>query len=267
MKKLSLEIGKLEVVSDKPIIIENEKNIIPIIIVDTSSDANIDDHMKKVNTYENGILILSDKIIVSSSLLSENRSIDLSDVPAGVVDNKQELLNNLNESNMMYIYVLILETIFMYLFIVYLASNLVDAFVLGVLGYIFARIVRLRLRFRATFNIGIHALTLPIILNLVYIGINTFIGFNISYFQWMYTSISYIYVAVAILMIKAEIINQKIQLIKLQQIQEQATEEEQLEEEPKEKEEKKDKQEDKKTEKKEKQEESLGDGEPEGSNA
>lgn len=253
-------------ISNKPIIIENDKNVIPLIIVDTSSNANIEELTKKLNTYENGLLILSDKIIVSSSLLKENRSIDLSDVPSGAVDNKQELLDNLNESNLMYIYVLIFETLFIYLFIVYLASNFVDAFVLGALGYIFARIVRLKLRFRATFNIGIHALTLPIILNLIYIVIDTLIGFNIAYFQWMYTSISYIYVAVAILMIKAEIINQKIQLIKLQQIQEQAKEE-QIEEEPKEKEKKKDKQEDEKTEKKEKKDENLGEGEPEGSNA
>lgn len=261
-----METGRLEVISDSPIIIENEKNVIPLIIVDTSSDANIDELTKKLNTYENGLLILSDKIIVSSSLLKENRSIDLSDVPSGAIDNKQELLNNLNESNLMYIYVLIFETLFIYLFIVYLTSNFVDAFVLGALGYIFARIVRLKLRFRATFNIGIHALTLPIILNLIYIIIDTLIGFNITYFQWMYTSISYIYVAVAILMIKAEIINQKIQLIKLQEIQKQAKEEV-VEEEPKEKEEKKDKQEDEKTEKKEKQDENLGEGEPEGSNA
>ena len=261
-----METGRLEVISDSPIIIENEKNVIPLIIVDTSSDANIEELTKKLNTYENGLLILSDKIIVSSSLLKENRSIDLSDVPSGDVDNKQELLDNLNESNLMYIYVLIFETLFIYLFIVYVASNFVDAFVLGALGYIFARIVRLKLRFRATFNIGIHALTFPIILNLIYIVIDTLIGFNITYFQWMYTSISYIYVAVAILMIKAEIINQKIQLIKLQEIQKQAKEEV-VEEEPKEKEEKKDKQDEEKTEKKEKQDDNLGEGEPEGSNA
>lgn len=256
--------GKLEIRANQPLTIENEKNIIPIIIVDTSENKNLESLMKKLKTYENGILILSDKVIISSSLFNQERTIDLTDISSGVIDNKEELLNMLNESNMMYIYILIFETIFIYLFVVYLASNFVDAIVLGALGYVFARIVRLRLRYKATFNIGIHALTLPIILNLIYMVINTFIGFKINYFQWMYTSISYIYVAVAILMIKAEIINQKIQLIKLQKIQEQ-TKDEQIEERPEENE--KEEQDNKKEEKKEEQDKNLGDGEPEGSNA
>ena len=55
----------------------------------------------------------------------------------------------------------------------------------------------------------------------------------------MYTTISYIYVAVAILMIKTEIINQRIQLIRLQKIQEKVAKEEQIDiEKPKEKKEK-----------------------------
>ena len=257
--------GRLNITAETPLIIENEKNIIPIIIVDTSENSDIEKLMQKIKTYENGILILSDKIVVSSNLLNQDRSIDLTNVPAGVIDNKQEFLNMLDENNMMYIYMLIFETVFIYLFIVYLSSNIVDAVVLGVLGYIFARIVRLRLRFKATFNIGIHALTLPILLNLIYIAINTFIGFKISYFQWMYTSISYIYVAVAILMIKAEIINQKIQLMQLQKIQEQANEEEKLEEEE-EKQAKQDK-DNNKEEKKDKKEKELDGEQPEGSNA
>jgi len=106
------------------------------------------------------------------------------------------------------------------LFIVYLSSNAVDSIVLGALGFVFARIVRLKLKFKATFNIGVHALTLPIILNLIYIIVNTYSGFTVTYFGWMYTTISYIYVAVAILMIKAEIINQKIELTKINKIQE-----------------------------------------------
>lgn len=154
-------------------------------------------------------------------------------------------------------------TIFIYLLIVYLASNLVDAIVLGALGYLFSRIMRLRLRFKATFNIGAYALTLPILLNIIYIIVNTFTGFTINYFQWMYTTISYIYVVAAILMIKTEIINQRIQLIKLQQIQEQAAKEAE-ENENKEEENQQDK---KDEENKEKEHKEETDGEPEGSNA
>ena len=99
-------------------------------------------------------------------------------------------------------------------------------------------------------------------LNLLYLIINTFTGFEVEYFQWMYTSISYIYVAVAILMIKTEIIHQRMQLIKLKEIQEQVAKEaeEKIPDKPKE---------EKKEEKKDEQnEEENKTGEaPEGSNA
>lgn len=108
-----------------------------------------------------------------------------------------------------------------------------------------------------------HSLTLPLILNLIYIIVNTYTGFEVRYFQWMYTSISYIYVVVAILMIKTEIINQKIQLIKLREIQKHSAKEDCLDEEPKEEKEKENKD---KPEEKDKEKEDTGEA-PEGSNA
>ena len=255
--------GKIEIKADNPLIIENEKSIIPIIAIDTTEKADTESLIMKIKEYEHGILILSDKIIISSNLLNENRSINISDISTDIVNNKVEFIKLLDASNMMYIYILVLVTVFIYLFVVYLSSNLVDAIVLGILGYVFARIIKLKLRFKATFNIGIHALSFPIILNLIYIGVNTFTGFKINYFQWMYTSISYIYVAVAILMIKAEIINQRIQLMRLEKIQEQVKEDAQEESEKNE-----EKQEDKsKEEKKKKEDEPLSNEEPEGNNA
>lgn len=161
----------------------------------------------------------------------------------------------------MYTYVFFFITMFIYLFMVYFASNIVDIMVLATLGYLLARILKLRLRFKATFNIGVYALTLPMILNLMYIAVNTFTGFEIKYFQWMYEAIAYIYVAVAILMIKTEIINQKIQLIRLAEIQEQTVKEEQ------EKEQVEEKKEEKKQKEDEEEKEKTSGEQPEGSNA
>lgn len=261
IEEISLENGKLTISSKEPIIIENEKSIVPIIIIDTDKDANTEKHLEKINLYDTGILILNDRITISNNLLAQDQSIYYSNVFTENINSKEEFLNLISGNNMLYTYMLFFVTIFVYLFIIYFSSNLVDAVVLGALGYIFARIVKLRLRFKATFNIGIHALTLPIILNLIYIMVNTFTNFTISYFQWMYTTISYIYVAVAILMIKTEIINQKIQLMKLEKIQTKVAEEDTIEEEPKEKEEKKPE-----DEKKEEKEKDNGE-QPEGSNA
>ena len=155
----------------------------------------------------------------------------------------------------MAIYAVISVAMLFYLFIIYLTANIMDIIILGVIGKIFGLIVKLKLRYKATFNIGAYALTLPMVLNLIYIIVNTFTNFEIKYFSWMYTSISYIYVVVAILMIKTEIIHQRMQLIKLEQIQKQEAQKAQEEvekEKTKEEENKKENEEEKQTKKEEK---------------
>ena len=244
IEEISLIDGKLEIISNEPIIIENEKQAIKMIIIDTSEDANINEYIEKTSAYDNGIILLSNRAILSSNILMQNQNIYYSNIFEQNINSKQEFLNLISGTTIMYTYIIFFVTIFIYLFIVYLSSNLVDSVVLGALGFIFARIVRLKLRFKATLNIGAHALTLPIILNLIYIIVNTYVGFTINYFGWMYTTISYIYVAVAILMIKAEIINQKIELTKIEKIQEnRAEDEEEKKEEKKEKKKKSDEEE------------------------
>ncbi len=219
-----------------------------------------------MKAYNTGILLLSDKAVIVSNVLTNEESLPYSGVFTSNIEGKDAFLNLISVENLISAYLIFGVSIIIYLFVVYVISNIIDAIVLGALGYLFARIVKLRLKFKATFNIGVYALTLPIILNLIYIIVNTFTGFEIRYFQWMYTSISYIYVAVAILMIKTEIINQRIQLIKLREIQAQvAKEAEERQDEEKQEELEK---EEKKKQKEEEKEEKKGTGEePEGSNA
>lgn len=147
----------------------------------------------------------------------------------------------------------------------YFTTTFIDAAMLGILGLIVARLIGIRMKYKATVNIGIHALTLPLILQIIYLTVNILTGFEVKYFQWMYTTISYIYVVVAILMIKTQFINQQIELMKIKLEQEKVKEEinqqeEQKNEEPEEKQEKP-KDEDKKEE-----DNNLG-AEPEGTNA
>ena len=230
----------------------------PVVIIDTSEEADRESLIEKINAYNNGILVLSDRAVISSEIFIEDEEILYSNLEIEDIESKEEIVDLLTIDTEK-IYVAFAITIFIYLFTIYCISNIIDAVILGMLGYVFARIVGLRLKYKATFNIGIYSLTLPIILKLIYISINTMTGFVINYFGWMYTSISYIYVAVAILMIKAEIINQKIELMKLQAIQEKVVEEA-VEEETKKEE--KSEEEDKNEEKEQ------DDGEqPEGSNA
>ena len=196
IEEISLIDGKLDIKTDNSIIIEDEEQAIPLIIINTSENANKEELLGKTNKYDNGIILLSDRIIISSNFLAQNENIYYSNLVDENINNKEEFVKFFSDSNMLNTYIIFFVTVFIYLFIVYLSSNMVDGIVLGALGYIFARIVKLRLKFRATFNIGLHALTLPMTLNLIYIIVNTITGFNITYFQWMYTTISYIYVAV-----------------------------------------------------------------------
>ena len=143
---------------------------------------------------------------------------------------------------------------------------------LAVLGFIIGRMVGIKIRFKATFNIGVYALTLPILLNLVYIVVKNLTGFTIQYFSWMYTTISYIYVIVAILMIRTDFINKQVELMKILEEQERVRQQMKWQEEQKKKEEEKNenkdnkdnkeepKEEKKKQKKKEKEEKGLGEG-------
>lgn len=101
------------------------------------------------------------------------------------------------------------------MFMIYIANVLVDALVLGVLGYLTARITKMKIRFGAAFSIGVHALTLPIILNILYVILNGITGYIIEHFQFMYTAISYIYVITAILIIKSDYIKTQTELQKI----------------------------------------------------
>lgn len=269
ISEISMADGELKVQSDEEIIIENENSVVPIIIVNTSENANQNSYEAKLKGYDVGILLLSDKMVFSSSVLQEPQSISYSELLDEDIENKEELLNAISTRNIMQYYLIFGGTLAIYLYVLYFMSSLIDAIVLSVLGYLIARFLKIRLKYKATFNIGIHSLTLSIILNLIYILVNTFTGFEIKYFQWMYTSISYIYVVVAILMIKTEIINQKIQLVRLRQIQEkEAREAEEAEKEEKQEDKKEEKQDENKQEEQEKEKKSETSGEePEGSNA
>ena len=93
------------------------------------------------------------------------------------------------------------------------------------------------MRYQAVFSMSIYALTLSIILNMIYILINIFFDFEIKYFQVMYTAIAYICLAAAIFMIKSDFIKKQLELTKIMEIQKNINKEsdqEQKEDEPKE---------------------------------
>ena len=140
---------------------------------------------------------------------------------------------------------------------------------LAILAYIASRFSGLRLRYSALYNIASYSLTLPIILNIIYVVVNRLTGFTIEYFQIMYTAVATIYIITAILMIKSDVIKKQMELRRIIEEQEKVKQElKQKEEEEKEKREEERRRKQREEKEKEKNE---NDGEigntPEGDNA
>ena len=108
---------------------------------------------------------------------------------------------------------------------------------------------------------SIFALTLPIILRIIYVALNVLANFEIKYFEVMYVAVSYISLAAAIFLIKSDVIKQHLQLMKILEESKEKIEETIIPKKPKE-----ENDEDKDDEKEEKKEEKNG-TEEQGSNA
>ncbi len=259
--------------------LEDKEGLLKTIIIDTNSiveENKIDEYKKELKNKETGIILLKDKILIKAQLnndsITEYSYSTISEKYQIQKFDKQEFFSYLSGKNLVMLYVGMFIITFIYMFIMYFISMWLDVFLLGVFGQVTALFMRLRLKLSAMCKIAIYSLTLPIILNILEIIIETFTEFKLTYFQIMYIGIACIYIVASILMIKSDVIKNKQELAKI--IEEQVKVKEELERKKQEEEEKqkeKDRQErkEKKKEKKEDKEgkeENLGD-EPQGENA
>lgn len=257
--------GNLSVEGKQPIILKQFEEKFGKIIIDTNIVDNATErYEEEIKGSSVAVLILKDKIIITSNDTAGQVSYNYLDIANnyGITRfNKQNVIEYIDGISIVSVYTYIYFMIFMCLFIIYFPSILIDVLILSVLAFVVSRITRIRLKFATSFNIAAHGVTLPVLLNLIYIIVNLLTGFNIKHFQFMYTTISYIYVIVAILMIKTDFINTQLELIKLAEEQEKVREELEKQKEEKKKEEDKNKEKEPKenNEKKKKQKEDDGD--------
>ena len=94
-------------------------------------------------------------------------------------------------------------------------STLLDVFTLSFFGILTCFITKIKMNYKAIFNMSIYALTLSIILRTIYFAITTLTTFKIKYFEIMYIAISYISLAAAIFIIKSNVIKQHLELMKI----------------------------------------------------
>lgn len=178
---------------------------------------------------------------------------------------KATIVNQLKEQiNSPKTYLIYFVVLTIFLFASYFIAVLIDVLILSLFGLITTAFARIQIRYRALFNMAVYSITISTTLQLIYIIVKAFTGFNIKYFDLMHTAISFICLTAAIFMIKSDVIRQQLELMKVIEIKKHEQEQEQEQKEEEKDEEKEDKESEKKTEKKEND---SPDVEEQGSNA
>lgn len=264
----------LTVESQEPIIDENENFGKVIIDTNTDDEQKINEYLNSVKD-ENAIIILKNKLILKEIGLQGTTNYNYKELfgEMGITEfNKQNLVDYLNGSAMMSLYINLVLALFVYAFIIYFINTLFNIIVISVFGYLTTIILKLKIRYVAIFNMAVYAITLPTILDILYVGINAFYKYSINYFDVMYILVASIYMIAAIFILKSEFNKKQGEVQKIVEVEKQIKEE--MKEREKEEEKKDDKKENKdvgkkdKNRKEENEEENSQDGEtPEGSNA
>ena len=96
---------------------------------------------------------------------------------------KQDIVNDINSINMISLCISLAFTVFLGFFITYLIMSILDIIILALLSNIVAMLLRVRMKVSALVNISVHAMTLPIILLLIYAIVLMTTGFEIKYFN------------------------------------------------------------------------------------
>lgn len=280
--EFSYKDGVLNVSSEQPITISEDDSYVGKTIIDTNTEEQTENqYINEIEKSGSGMIILKDKVILKNGSVAGTINYNYSELlgQMGITEfTKQSVIDYVNSSQVISLYVSVFITIFVYSFMMYLLTTLSNAIFLSVFGYLATWIARIKMRFVAVFNMSIYALTLSIFLNMLYVAVNIFIDFNMEYFQVMYVAVAAIYLVAAIFLLKTEMMKQQAELMKIVEAQEIVRKEmEEKDRQEKQEQEKKERQEkDKEEEKKEKehkknedkQDNNEGEGEePQGSNA
>lgn len=258
LPEFSYEDGKLKF---SQIVNAYDKDSDFYLFADTSDEItnqNIEDYRKIITNY--GLIFLNNKVIfVSEGRIIEYNYEELAAQYEINTLNKQQLIEKFDSIGFIGLIITIFLVMLVSIFIVKVISVFMDWLLLSIFAYCAVKICRINMTYKQTFNISIYALTLSILLNVVYDVVSYLTGFYMPYFRIMYLLISYVYVVAVIFMIKSDLLRQQREITKIVEIQKQVHEE--LKEEKQEENEEKDKEDDKK----EDSEENGISGEPDGS--
>ncbi len=269
---LSYKEGTLNINSQEPLKFNDSNSIFGNTIIDTNieDEETINKYKEEISKGDTGIIVLKNELVVKTPALSSLASYKYTDLIKDMGTDiteftKQDIINIAKSHEIMPLYVALFIIVFIYTFILYYLSVLIDTLVLAALGYLTTLITKMKMKFVAIYNMSVYSLTLSIILNLVYIVINIYSNFEIKYFQVMYTSVAFIYLAAAIFIIKSDFIKKQMELLEIVEKQKQMKEE--LEEKVEKRKEEKDKSDEDKKEEENKNDKKESGDEPESSEA
>lgn len=205
--ELSYSNETLTVDSQEPII--DDSSSFGKIIVDTNTEdtEKVNQYLNDVKEQENALIILKDRMILKEIGLQGVTNYKYSELfgQMGIAEfKKQDLVEFLTGSGMMSLYFNLLIVLFIYSFVIYFVNTIFNIIIISIFGYFATIILKLKIRYVAIFNMGVYAITLPTILDMVYIGINAFYRYNINYFDVMYVLVSSIYMIAAIFILKSD---------------------------------------------------------------
>lgn len=261
LPEFSYSNGTLNMETEEPIIIDDYSETFGKILIDTNS-TELTEYQDRIQKENISLVVLKNKcVVISNSTLGQVEYNYLALASSCNINEftKQSAIEYFESLNIVSMCASLYFIIFIYLFIVYFISILMDILILWILAYLVSKLSKLNLKAAPSFSVAVHAITLSLVLNIAYIILNLLTGINVKYFGLMYNLISYIYVIVAVLMIKTDFINRQIELMKLANEQEKVKAELEKEKEKKDKEEKENKPE-KKEKKKEKKEKEQDEG-------
>ena len=183
-------------------------------ILDTNdlTEEQIEQYKGDIDESTLGLIFLSDKLLYKQDTIQEQTYSDFiteygTTIPESFT--KQDVENLLSEK---FNKPTVLGTIFTGTFPVLFFTNLItiisDIILVSLIGLIAARFAKLGLKYSNVISLAIYSLSLPIILNAIYMCVYQMTGFTIKYFNFMYISVAYIYMIAAIFMIRTDIIKQ-----------------------------------------------------------
>ena len=230
--EFSYSEGELNLQTEDTVIIEELQDAgIDKVVINTIAENDEQKSQIEKDNIINGITVFffKDELVLKAKT-EENELIrqyyTYSDFLAGYTGENIEsfdkvgLVQYLTSEKMITFYIRYGVAIFIYLLIINIMVGLLDALEIALLGWITASIARIRMKFVAIYNMAIYSLTLPIVLKILYIIINYFTDFTITYFEVAYSTIAYIYLAASIFILKDDFIKkmQEVEKIKQEQL-------------------------------------------------